>query len=170
VKTTLLRDRYLLVCPKDHPLAERNAVLWGDLATQRFVAPTRDFMTLLTKELSRSGSHLQLEPIAEVSYMTTALAMVAAGLGVSACPASSHAIAEGFGLETRPLGGPEFSRTMSTFAMRGASLSPAGRGFLRFLQKCCSQSGRAYEATDVSRSYPGATRNRSVSSKGRPTS
>jgi DNA-binding transcriptional LysR family regulator len=146
VKTTLMKDRYFLVCTKDHALASRNTVLWADLAAQRFVSPTRDFMTLLNKELRRSEVHIELEPIAEVSYMTTALAMAAAGLGATVCPQSSHAIVQAFGLVTRPLGNPEFFRTMSTFALRGASLSPAARGFLKFLQKSCSNSTRVQVA------------------------
>ncbi|MDM0045490.1 LysR family transcriptional regulator [Variovorax dokdonensis] len=128
----LLRDRHDLICPPDHPLARRRQVRWSDLAQVPFIAPTLDFMRRLQPELIGAGL-APIVPVRQVSYMTTALGLVAAGLGVSAVPTYAQALVQGHGLVMRPLVAPVFFREVCVFTSRARSLSPAAQSFVDFM-------------------------------------
>jgi DNA-binding transcriptional LysR family regulator len=129
----LLRDRHLLICQPDHPLARKKKVRWSELAGLPFIAPTRDFMRRLEPELAAAGVEKPVTPAHEVSYMTTALGLVAAGLGVTACPSYSEPLVKAYGLEMRPLVEPEFFREVCIYSARGRSLSPAAESFVKYV-------------------------------------
>jgi DNA-binding transcriptional LysR family regulator len=131
---TLMRDRHLLAAPTGHPLMRKRRVRWVELEGHPFVAPTRDFMQRLAPELSAASVECRLEPVHEVAYMTTALAMVAAGQGITACPSYSAPLIAAWGLATRPLVEPEFFRAVCIYSLPNKSLSPAAEVFVAMLQ------------------------------------
>ena len=65
--------------------------------------------------------------------MTTAISMVSAGLGVSACPSYSTPLVKGYGLVMRPLVEPVFFRDVCIYRAHARSLSPAAQSFVDFL-------------------------------------
>jgi DNA-binding transcriptional LysR family regulator len=130
----LLRDRHLLICPPDHPLTRKKRIRWKDVAAYPFIAPTRDFMKRLAPELALADGAPVIEPVHEVSYMTTAIGMVAGGLGVTACPSYSRPLAQGYGLEMRVLVDPEFYREVSVYSLANRSLSHAAESFVEFMR------------------------------------
>ncbi len=133
VRRPVLADRHWLICRADHPLAARSRARWADVARHPFIAPTRDFMKRLVPELAAQPRPVRLEPAFEVSYMTTALGLAAAGLGVTACPSYSQPIVRGYGLTMLPLTAPVFYREVCAFTLAGRSLSPAAQAFLAVL-------------------------------------
>lgn len=141
----LLRDRHWLICPAAHPLATRRRVRWVDVATFSFIAPTRDFMKRLQPELAAAVPGLVIAPAHEVSYMTTALGMVAAGLGVTACPSYSAPLARGYGLAMKPLVAPVFWRDVYLWQLSNKSLSPAAESFAEVLQRMADMPATATE-------------------------
>ena len=132
-RRTLLRDQHFFICPPDHPLAARPAVRWTELSKLAFIAPTRDFVRRVEPELQAAGLGISIRPAHEVSYMTTAIGMVSAGLGVTACPSYSAPLVKGYGLAMRPLIEPEFFRDVCIYSARARSLSPAAQSFVDFL-------------------------------------
>ena len=130
----LLRDRHWLICPAGHPLTRRRKVRWADLGTTPFIAPTRDFIQRLEPELALAAPGFHLAVVHEVSYMTTALGMVAAGLGVTACPSYSAPLVAAYGLEKRLLIEPQFYRQVSIYSIADKALSPAADAFAEFIQ------------------------------------
>jgi DNA-binding transcriptional LysR family regulator len=133
-KRPLLRDRHWLICPANHALTRKRKVRWGDLAGSPFIAPTRDFMARLQLQLDQSGRGLRIVPAHEVAYMTTAMGMVAAGLGVTACPSYSAPLAKAYGLAMRLLVEPQFYREVCIYSLAKKSLSPAAGAFVEFMQ------------------------------------
>ncbi|MDB5818447.1 MAG: Transcriptional regulator, LysR family, partial [Rhizobacter sp.] len=135
VRRPLFRDRHHLICQPDHPLAARKKVRWKDVARHPFIAPTRDFMRRLGPELAEAeqGESL-IVPVHEVSYMTTALGMVAAGLGVTACPSYSGPLVRAYGLAMREVADPVFYREVCIYQSPVKSLSPAARSFVEHLE------------------------------------
>ncbi len=131
----LMRSSHQLVCPRDHPLARRPKARWQDVARHAFIAPTRDFMKRLAPELATLARPVTLVPAHEVSYMTTALGLTAAGIGITACPSYAMPFVEGYGLAMRPLVEPVFHRTICAFALAGRSLSPAAEAFVEVLRE-----------------------------------
>lgn len=139
LSTPLLSDRHLLICKQDHPLASKKRVTWKDMEGYPFVSQTRDYTARLMLDLNMWSNKLILKPAYEVSYTTTALGMVAAGLGITACPSYAKPLAQAYQLEMRPIFDPEFIREVCIFTKRGASLSPAAESFVDFLHRFVEQ-------------------------------
>jgi DNA-binding transcriptional LysR family regulator len=131
----LLSDRHLLICTKDHPLADKTRVTWKDLEGYSFISQTRDFTARLMLDLNMWSNNLKLKPVYEVSYMTTTLGMVASGLGITACPSYAEPLVRAYQLEMRPIFDPEFIREVCIFTRLGTSLSPAAESFVDFLHR-----------------------------------
>lgn len=129
-RRTVQRDVQRLVCRPDHPLAKRRKVRWDELQTQAFIAPTRDFMKRLLPQLLALPQPVALRPTYELSYITTALGMVAAGLGITACPSYAAPLIAAHGLKSVPLVEPVFHREVCVYQRAGASLSPAAEAFM----------------------------------------
>ena len=127
-RRVLLRDRHWLVCPPAHPLAQRKQVRWKDLAGVPFIAPTRDFMRWLEPLLAPRG--LLPVPAHTVAYVSTALGLAAAGLGVTMVPTYGTALATAWGLVLRPMVAPVFERDVQIYAAPGRTLSPAAQAFV----------------------------------------
>ena len=131
----LLRDRHHLICQPQHPLARKKQLRWRDLAGLPFIAPTHDFMRRLEPELAAAGLSLPLvRPVHQVSYMSTALGLVSAGLGVTACPSYAAPMVQGHGLVMRPLVDPVFYREVCIYSAAARSLSPAAQSFVEFIE------------------------------------
>jgi len=138
----LLSDRHHFICKPDHPLARRKQVRWRELAGLPFIAPTHDFMRRLEPELAAAGQAAPLVlPVHQVSYMTTALGLVAAGLGVTAVPSYAAPLVQGHGLAMRPLVDPVFYREVCIFSAAARSLSPAAQGFVEFTTAFVGKGG-----------------------------
>ena len=135
-RRTLFRDRHWLICPPDHAFARRRKVRWDELGPYTFIAPTRDFRQRVLPELGEPARALLLRASTqEVSYMTTALGMVACGLGLTVCPAYSAPLVASHGLRMVPLEGPAFYREVSIYTASRRTLSPAAASFVELLEQ-----------------------------------
>ena len=76
-----------------------------------------------------------LNPYNEVTFMTTALAMVSANLGVTACLPYAEPMVKLYKLQMRTLHEPELTRRFFVYTKTGRSLSPAAESFMAFLFK-----------------------------------
>jgi DNA-binding transcriptional LysR family regulator len=130
---SLFRDRMVLICRDDHPLAARKRVTWAQALREPFVSLTRDFTAHLQADLFRHSRDLVLDPAYHVSFLTTALGMVQWGHGISVQPASAVPLIAPFGLVARPIAEPVVYRHLSMFCKRGYELSPAALSFRDFL-------------------------------------
>jgi DNA-binding transcriptional LysR family regulator len=130
-RRVLLRDRHWLVCPATHPLAARARVRWADLAGVPFISPTRDFVRWLEPLLAPRG--LLPVPAHTVAYVSTALGLAAAGLGVTVVPTYGGALAQAWGLVLRPLVAPVFERDVLIYSAPGQGLTPAAEAFVGVL-------------------------------------
>ncbi len=132
-RTVLLRDRHWLVCPAAHPLAGRAQVRWRDLKGVPFISPTRDFVRWLEPLLAPRG--LLPVPAHTVGYVSTALGLAAAGLGVTLVPTYGGPLARAWGLVLRPLVAPVFERDVQIYSAPGRSLTPAAQAFVGVLMQ-----------------------------------
>ena len=83
--------------------------------------------------MGQAQRDLTLRPAHEVTFMSTALAMVAAGLGVTVCMPYAAELVRRHGLLTRPLAAPVLTRRFFVYTRAQRSLSPAAEAFIGFL-------------------------------------
>lgn len=141
-RRTLFRDRHWLICPPGHAFARRRQVRWSELGPYTFIAPTRDFRQRVLPELAADAREFMLRATTqEVSYMTTALGMVAAGLGLTVCPTYSASLVRAHGLQMVRLDQPDFHREVCVYGAARRSLSPAAASFVELLQQVAREPG-----------------------------
>jgi DNA-binding transcriptional LysR family regulator len=140
------------VVPPDHALAKRRRLGWSDLAAHPLITLRGQFTERLLADMGRGSSgggnggavaakagnadalrELTLRPAHEVTYMTTALAMVASGLGVTVCMPYAAPLVRLHGLRMLPLDAPILTRRFFVYTREQRSLSPAAAAFIAFL-------------------------------------
>jgi DNA-binding transcriptional LysR family regulator len=143
----LMEMPFEAVVPPDHPLAKRRRLGWSDLAAHPLITLRGQFTERLLADMGSGGGDgkagkagnpdtlrdLTLRPSHEVTYMTTALAMVASGLGVTVCMPYAAPLVRLHGLRRLPLAAPVLTRRFFVYTREQRSLSPAAAAFIAFL-------------------------------------
>ena len=127
----LLRDRFLIVCPRNHALTKRRQIKEADLADVTLIMLKRGAM--LRSYIDGVVSHLpHSQRIIEVDQTPTLLGMVEAGLGValiSGLAGPSRALAS---VVTKPFfSNPEITRLVGFARPSGRMPSSAVAAFVR---------------------------------------
>ncbi len=131
----LLKESYVLLCPRGHALAKRKKVDWADLkgiplvrispqAANRFIiddalGPRREFL------LWRY----------EVQHVATAASMVESGIALTVIPRLAIDLARGPSLVEVPIVNPSVTRTLGVVTKRGSPLSEPGQSLLKRITK-----------------------------------
>ena len=135
---------FALVFPKGHALERQARVTWHDLSLYPFISLQGQFTERLLDDMHASLREVPVKPANEVTFMTTALAMVGAGLGVTVGLPYAERLATMYGLLMRPLEEPVLTRRFFLYTKPGRSLSPAAESFIAFLFE---HVGRSYAGT-----------------------
>jgi DNA-binding transcriptional LysR family regulator len=130
---TLFEMPFVVVFPKGHPLEQSAQVTWAQALQHPLVALQGEFTQRLRLDLHQSVRQLALNPANEVTFMTTALAMVSAGLGVTTCSPYANSLIQRHRLLSRPLVEPAIERRFFVFTRKDRPLSPAALRFETFL-------------------------------------
>lgn len=133
ISTPLFAAPFVAVFPPGHALARHKQVRWADFATYPLIVLQGQFIERLTLDLRAAAADIQLRPVYPVTFMSTALAMVNAGLGVTTCIPYAGSLVRLYGLEMAPLVKPEIRRSFDVLTRKGHSLTPAARSFLDFI-------------------------------------
>jgi DNA-binding transcriptional LysR family regulator len=118
-----------------NPLEQREQVTWSDLADYPFISLQGQFTERLLSDMHSSLRDIPLNPANEVTFMTTALAMVSAGLGVTVCLPYAEPLVRLYKLHMRQLHDPELTRRFFVYTRQNRSLSPAADSFIAYLFK-----------------------------------
>lgn len=131
----LFDDRFIALCNFEHPLAERSQIEWPELQGQPFIAlaPRSPIRKLIDRAVAEAG--LTLNVVNEVSFATTVLSLVSAGLGVSVLPVNNHPSLPAFQLHGCRLINPVITRKIGILQPSHRSLSPAAEAFVQFLHE-----------------------------------
>jgi DNA-binding transcriptional LysR family regulator len=131
----LMADSLILVCPRRHPLAKRRTTRWKDLEGHPLICLDRHSSLRQLVDRTRESVKSYDRPAYEVSFITTAIGMVEAGLGVSVLPSYVLASTRHARVHTRTLSEPVVRRVIAIVTRRGRSLSPAGEAFVAFARR-----------------------------------
>jgi len=128
-EATVLKDPFVLYCRADHPLSTRRETTWKELRGFDLVAISgaSGNRTLLDHRLQRHG--IDLHGRFEVEHPSTAIALVASGVGAAVLPTTTLLPGSFPDVRRVALGHPVVQRTIVRFVKRGASLSPAAQAF-----------------------------------------
>ena len=131
--TVLFEMPFVMVYPRGHPLEQRARLTWSDLADYPFISLQGQFTERLLMDMHSALREVPLTPSNEVTFMTTALAMVSAGLGVTVCLPYAEPLVRLYQLNMRQLYEPELTRRFFVYRRENRSLSPAAESFIAFL-------------------------------------
>ncbi len=121
----LLSDRFGLICPTDHPLVKSDETLtWKAISGHRFIA--NELSRLITADAFRD---IHAEALLSVHNITSLLAMVRAGLGVTILPEMTLRMTESSDLAFLPLPDSPPDRQIHLLRKSDSPSSPAAREF-----------------------------------------
>lgn len=129
----LARDHLVGVFQPAHPLAQRQEVVWEELLDVPYISisDTSSVQVLAHRAFQQVG--IQPQPSLTVEAMTTAIALVKAGLGFTLVPESALAMLRTDDLAVRRVLQPSIHRDIAVFWSRSRSLSPAAEALLEAL-------------------------------------
>lgn len=138
----LFEDRMVAVFPARHALRARRRVTLRDLAPYPLISmdTQSSVRALVDRALARQG--MTAAPAFEVTYMSTAVALVEAGLGVAIIPATAFELGTVRGLESRPMAGEAMRRRIGIAHKAGRSLAPAATTFVAALGSTARAAAR----------------------------
>ena len=131
--TLLFEGPFVAVFPPDHPLSKLSDIRWVDLMQFPMISLQGQFTERLSTDLRTAVRGLSLAPSNEVAFMSTALSMVSAGLGVTTCIPYAGSLVRLYGLQIQALTEPVVSRCFYIFTRKNRSPSPAASSFMDFL-------------------------------------
>lgn len=123
--TPLLRDKLMFFCREDHRFAKRKSVRWAELQDENLItlAAANPLRNIVEHNLLRVVPNYR--PKYEVRFSTTAISMIAAGMGVAVLPENSSQLASAARVTTVDLADPHVMRDVSLLQRLHHSLSPA---------------------------------------------
>jgi len=127
VSVPLLTDRFVLVCRDDHPLAKKKKLSWKELQPHPLIFSGLESgnRQLLDAALAKGG--VRLNSFYEVQRSSTAVALVAEGVGVAVVPGLAMQKGAYPTLRVIPLVAPVISRSLVLLSRKGAYLTPAAQ-------------------------------------------
>jgi DNA-binding transcriptional LysR family regulator len=131
----LLKDSVVLVCRRDDPLAAAPEHPWSIFEGRRVIMMSEEtgLRKLVESGLAQAG--VLVERLFDCSAVTTAGALIAAGLGISALTRLAVAQIASSALVWHPLSQPVVARSIGIVRHQSRSLSPAAQAFVRELER-----------------------------------
>jgi DNA-binding transcriptional LysR family regulator len=124
---------FVAVFPQGHALGNLKRVTWADLGRHPLISLQGEYTQKLGADLKASSAAVDFRPGTEVAFMTTALSMVSAGLGVTTCLPYAASLLKLYRLQSRPLLAPKVSRKFHVLAKKDRPLPPAAQALSDFL-------------------------------------
>jgi DNA-binding transcriptional LysR family regulator len=135
IEEPLFTDRLCAFARLDHPLARRRSVRLRDLGVHPLILTGQDTSVRQIIERTLEQERLPVRVAQEATYMTTAIGMVRAGLGVAILPESALAAeAATPGLRMLTIRDPDLTRQIGLLRRKERSLSPAAQRLVDLLR------------------------------------
>jgi DNA-binding transcriptional LysR family regulator len=133
-RTVLARDDLMAFYHPKHPLAAVKRPAWANLRDYPTIMLTRESGIRALVEEGYAVAQLPIRPTYEVAQITTALALVEAGLGISVLPSYALVSCRNRKIAARMLTAPAISRNVEVISCLGRTPPPATSEFVRRLQ------------------------------------
>ncbi|HET9653083.1 MAG TPA: LysR substrate-binding domain-containing protein [Usitatibacter sp.] len=130
----LLKDRLVLVCRDDHPLARKPRLTWKQLEPHAVILPGHESGNRPHIDLALERHGVSLQAFYEVQRSSTAVGMVSKGVGVAVVPALAVQEDAYPNLRVTPLVEPVVSRTLVLVSRAKAQLTPAAQALYEVIR------------------------------------
>jgi DNA-binding transcriptional LysR family regulator len=122
-----LADRFCLICRRDHPLARKRMLRWNQLHGHALIVPGTGSSNRPLLDTLLGPLNIQLPATYEVQRSSTAVGLVAEGLGAAIVPQLSISPGAYPQLKVIALTDPYVERTFVLLRRKGAALSPPAK-------------------------------------------
>ncbi|MEM1430106.1 MAG: LysR family transcriptional regulator [Pseudomonadota bacterium] len=123
--TLLLEDSLVLALPVAHPLVRTDRVRWRDLNAEALILPARGTGNRLLIDEALARSRTEVSWAYEVLRTTTALDLVAEGVGLAPLPRTALDALRAPGVTYRAITSPDVSRPVGLLSRIGQTDGPA---------------------------------------------
>jgi len=131
----LMRDRLVLVCRDDHPLAGKRRLAWKQLEPYPVILPGPESGNRPHLDIAFERHGVKLQAFYEVQRSSTAVGMVAKGVGVAIVPALAVQRDAYPRLRITPLVDPVIARSLVLVSRMQAQLAPAAQALYDLIRK-----------------------------------
>jgi LysR family transcriptional regulator, carnitine catabolism transcriptional activator len=142
LKSRLLRvDRLCAFVPAGHPLARQASVSFGELLTHSLILTGKDSSV---RAIFEDGvKRLKIAPAMayETNYMSTAIGLAKAGLGIAILPEAAAEIDKSAEIRCVAIRNPVLSRKIEIVERKDRSLSPSALKMVEILKQVACASG-----------------------------
>ncbi|MCU0817749.1 MAG: LysR substrate-binding domain-containing protein [Beijerinckiaceae bacterium] len=142
----LLREPYVLLCPRSHPLAVRPQVGWADFEGVPLIRISAQAANRMIIDDALGSRREFMAWRYEVQHVATAASMVIAGVALTVVPRLAIDVAGSPGLVAVPIINPSVARTVGVVTKRGIPLSEPGELLLKLVAKSLKAEGKKAEA------------------------
>lgn len=133
--TPLLKEPFVVICPKSHPLAGQRSVSWASLQGQPLVRVSAQTGNRQLIDDALGARREEMTWRYEVQHVVSAVGLVHAGLGLAIVPQLAINPVDSPGVVVLPLRNPGISRTLGVVSRRGVPLSPAADALLALIRR-----------------------------------
>jgi DNA-binding transcriptional LysR family regulator len=131
----LFVDRLCAFVPKSHSMGRSGSVTLKDLAASPLILTGRDSSAREIVDRALKRDRLQPTIAYETNYMSTAISMVRAGLGIAVLPESASSGDGQKEIRTVNISKPVLSRRIDVLVRKDRSLSPAATKMVELLKE-----------------------------------
>jgi DNA-binding transcriptional LysR family regulator len=133
--TILVEDSMHVFYPSSHPIDSADVINVQELAKYPLILMNPESNARTMVDMAFAAKRLTPDANCEVIYMSTAIGMVRAGLGITILPSTAVEPRAMLDVRSRPIGGPDFIRRIAVVTKSDHSLSPAAHNFVDLLKK-----------------------------------
>ncbi len=138
----LTRDRMHAVYLAPHALDKEKKIAAETLARQPLILMDEESTVRQVVDLAFDKLGYSVKPVLEATYMSTAVGMARAKLGVAVLPSTAIEAHASGRLKSRPIEGNEFGRSIFIVRRAGRSLPPASESFIATLLSLFAKGSR----------------------------
>jgi DNA-binding transcriptional LysR family regulator len=131
----LLKEPFVLLCPKDHAFGRSKSVSWAQLGATPLIriSPQAGNRVLIDDALGRRREALNWRY--EVQHVHTAVGMVAENIALTIVPKHAIGFSTPAGLAAVGLRNPSITRTLGILSKRGLPLSPVAAQMVELVRR-----------------------------------
>jgi DNA-binding transcriptional LysR family regulator len=136
----IMSDRMVLVCRRSHRFARQSRIAWKQLEGEALILPGHASGNRPWLDLSLERHGVAIHAFYEVQRSSTAVGMVAKGVGIAVVPGLAVRDLPDRSLAVIPLVSPVVSRTLAVITRHNARLTPAGQALHDLVAKVAAQA------------------------------